>query len=146
MVLPSVIRHHSVLFPNFAKDVLDCINAANKDGHSIAIFESFRSPVRQQRLFDQGRATNGPIVTNSKPWQSWHQYGLAVDIAKFENGKWSWDFDPAKIAKYFEHPNIAWAGEKDPPHYQYKHLPKISLAQAFVAQNGGVLAFWATLL
>lgn len=38
-------------------------------------FEGFRSAVRQQHLFAGGK------VTKARPWQSAHQYGLAVDFA-----------------------------------------------------------------
>ena len=55
------------------------------------LFEAFRAPQRQQYLWDQGRVRPGAKVTNAQPWQSMHQYGLAVDLVLWENGKWSWD-------------------------------------------------------
>ena len=55
------------------------------------LFEGFRTPQRQQYLWDQGRVRPGAKVTNAQPWQSMHQYGLAVDLVLWENGKWSWD-------------------------------------------------------
>src|SRR5512134_2288927 len=55
------------------------------------LFEGFRAPQRQQYLWDQGRVRPGAKVTNAQPWQSMHQYGLAVDLVLWENGKWSWD-------------------------------------------------------
>lgn len=48
-------------------------------------FEVFRSPIKQQELFDQR-----PVVTKAMPWQSAHQYGLAVDFVAFRGGRWSW--------------------------------------------------------
>jgi hypothetical protein len=146
LALTTVLRDVKLLFPDFAKQMMIGVERANADGHKIAIFESFRTAARQQKLWDQGRMTNGPIVTNSKPWQSWHQYGLAADIAGFDNGKWNWNFDPFKISKYFEDLGLVWLGEKDPPHYQYANLPRISAAQAIVAENQSILAFWASLI
>ena len=42
------------------------------------VFETFRSPARQLHLRAEGRSKAGP-------WQSAHQYGLAVDFVPFLN-------------------------------------------------------------
>ena len=49
-------------------------------------FEGFRSPIKQQELFNKR-----PVVTKAAPWQSAHQYGLAVDFVAYVAGRWSWD-------------------------------------------------------
>ena len=54
-------------------------------------FEAFRSPRRQAQLYAQGRTLPGKIVTYANAWQSYHQYGLAVDFVFFVDGKWTWD-------------------------------------------------------
>lgn len=63
-------------------------------------FETYRSPVEQQRLYDSRNET-GRMVTKARAWQSAHQYGLAVDYvalmlplnAESTNAErqWSWD-------------------------------------------------------
>jgi len=58
-------------------------------------FEAFRSPRRQAQLYAQGRTLPGKIVTYAKAWQSYHQYGLAVDFVFFVDGSWTWD-EPKK--------------------------------------------------
>ena len=40
----------------------------------------FRSLEEQARLYAQGRTLPGAIVTNAKPGQSWHNWGLAIDF------------------------------------------------------------------
>jgi peptidoglycan L-alanyl-D-glutamate endopeptidase CwlK len=60
------------------------------------IFEGFRAPQRQRKLYAQGRMAPGRIVTKAKPWRSNHQYGLAADFVIFKKGKWSWDDKGAK--------------------------------------------------
>ncbi len=55
------------------------------------IFEGFRTPHRQRRLYAKGRTAPGGIVTKARPWLSNHQYGLAADFVLFEKGRWSWD-------------------------------------------------------
>jgi peptidoglycan L-alanyl-D-glutamate endopeptidase CwlK len=62
------------------------------------LFEGYRAPQRQQYLWDQGRVRPGAKVTNAPPWRSMHQYGLAVDLVLWENGKWSWDDRGPKAA------------------------------------------------
>ena len=61
----------------------------------LFVFEGFRSPARQALLFAQGRTLPGKVVTFARPWTSYHQYGLAVDLVFHGPGKWSWD-EPKK--------------------------------------------------
>ena len=50
------------------------------EGFPIRVVEGFRSFLRSQVLYDQGRINPGKIVTQAKPGQSFHNYGLAVDL------------------------------------------------------------------
>lgn len=67
----------------------------------FAPFETWRTAERQGQLYAQGRTLPGPRVTSAKPWRSWHQYRLAIDVALYLPGDpakkikptWSWDFD-----------------------------------------------------
>lgn len=141
MATTAIFRDTRLLFPPFYESLSLGLALARQDGHPLAIFETFRSPARQQKLFDQR-----PKVTNARPWASWHQYGMAADLAMLVGNKWSWDFDPAKIAQYFEGLPITWGGPNDGPHYQHKPLPSLSAAKAIVAENNSILAFWASIL
>jgi peptidoglycan L-alanyl-D-glutamate endopeptidase CwlK len=47
----------------------------------------FRSMEEQKRLYAQGRTTPGKRVTNAKPGDSPHNYGLAMDYVPVMNGK-----------------------------------------------------------
>lgn len=55
------------------------------------VFETFRTPERQNSLYASGRTQPGPIVTRARAWQSPHQYGVAADIVLFINNQWSWE-------------------------------------------------------
>lgn len=63
------------------------------------LFEGYRSPERQMHLFTVEK------TTKARPWQSAHQYGLAVDYAirvKNQDGTvyWSWaDNAPWELLK-----------------------------------------------
>ena len=107
--------------------------------------EVLRSEARQAELYAQGRSKPGKIVTNAKPGQSWHQYGLALDICLIINGKEaSWDtitdFDHDSIADWMEVVRVfkehgwEWAGDwkkfREAPHFQCTFGLPITVAQA----------------
>lgn len=117
------------------------IAKARQAGFNVYIFESYRSPARQDFLYAQGRGKPGPVVTKAKAWQSWHQYGLAVDLAVRVDGQWSWAFDPAALAQVFQGLPVTWGGPKDGPHYQWGKLPTLALAEA-VVRSQGCLRLW----
>ena len=57
------------------------------EGTPFRVFETYRSPDRQDALFKKG-------TTKALRYQSAHQFGLAVDYVPYINGKWEWDADP----------------------------------------------------
>jgi hypothetical protein len=135
----------SLLFYPFRVEILEAVERARAAGYPVAVFETYRSLDRQSQLYNQGRTTPGKIVTNAKPGSSWHNYGLAVDIALYEDKRWSWDFKPSEIAKYFESDLLIWGGtfkNFDGPHYEWKLKPSLEQAKAIVAR-GGILSLWA---
>lgn len=89
----DVDRSH--LHPVFRAKLTDLDAALAAAGLPLQVFEAGRSPQRQQELFAQGRVsgcgTFGKHVTNAKPFQSFHQFGLAADYVFQVNGQWTWD-------------------------------------------------------
>lgn len=94
---------------------------------------TLRSFVEQQAIYDQGRTKPGKKVTNAKPGQSLHNYGVAIDIAWVLNGKdasWDvkkdWDGDKQadwmEVVAIFRKHGWEWGGDwrtfKDMPHFQ----------------------------
>lgn len=62
-----------------------------QDGKTQTLFKPFeglRSPVKQLELLNRR-----PVVTHVGPWQSAHQYGLAVDFVPWKGDAWSWSED-----------------------------------------------------
>lgn len=78
------------LHPKMRSAYADVLSDLASDKLPFELFEAFRTPERQAFLYAQGRTTAGPIVTNAQPWTSYHQYGLAIDLALKINGQWSW--------------------------------------------------------
>ena len=63
---------------------LETAHQTGRTKHLLKPFEGYRSLEHQQAAFDRG-------VSKALPWQSAHQYGLAVDYVPFANGmKWFW--------------------------------------------------------
>lgn len=95
----TVIRSLDYLEGNFRLTVQmlqDKIRAAHEAGFLKAryeIFETFRSPIRQDNVFARG-------ASKARAWQSAHQYGLAVDLAILEpSGRWTWDITTPDIVR-----------------------------------------------
>jgi hypothetical protein len=111
------------LHPIVRDGVIKIEKALNDEGIPFKIFEAYRYPERQADLYAQGRTTSGNIVTYAKPWQSYHQYGLAVDFVLFENGSWSWDDKTAAKKKWWQ--RMHELGKKyglEPLNFETPHL------------------------
>ncbi|WP_373895024.1 M15 family metallopeptidase [Virgibacillus sp. CBA3643] len=99
----------------------------------VVITDEMRSMERQDELYEQGRSTNGNIVTNARGGESYHNYGLAIDYAlRDDNGGVIWDIhydgNDNGVSDWFEVADLAkelgfdWGGDlenfKDYPHLQ----------------------------
>ncbi|MGG1879659.1 M15 family metallopeptidase [Paenibacillus cisolokensis] len=109
------------------------VSRAKEQKISIIITDGFRSHEEQTRLYNQGRTTDGSIVTNARAGESYHNYGLAIDFAlQLEDGTVIWDmeYDGNRNGKsdWMEVVSIAkdlgfhwggdWTGFPDYPHLQ----------------------------
>lgn len=77
---------HDVMQPKARAWLGECL----RDGLNPLVYCTFRSLEEQERLYQQGRITPGAIVTNAKPGQSAHNYGLALDFVPLVGGKPDW--------------------------------------------------------
>ena len=98
---------------------------ARAAGFPVTITSGRRTMAEQQKLFDQGRVTPGNVVTNARPGESAHNFGLAFDFA-FLNavGRPSWPEDGpwAEAAAIGKRMGLSWGGDwksfKDRPHLE----------------------------
>lgn len=67
--------------PKLAALVRDLYTALVIQNIEIRVVQGFRSWTEQAALYAQGRTAPGPIVTKCVPGNSWHNFGLAVDVA-----------------------------------------------------------------
>lgn len=138
-------RNTSHLYPAFASKVqavifeMNAWCASHWTGHTAMIAEGFRTTVRQQELYDQGRVTPGDIVTekNGTTNPSNHQSCLAVDIVGSKGGNPTWDC-PKAFWDYLQHcahvhgltSGSDWATFKDQPHVEHPTSDKATYAAA----------------
>lgn len=133
-------RDTTLLSPLVQDCLLKALLACQSVGLNIALFEGYRSPQRQDWLYEQGRKRPGVRVTNARAWQSWHQLSMAVDCV-FRVGKiWTWEGEWDKVHEIFEREGfetLSW----EKPHFQITAGMRISEA-AELARTDGVKAVW----
>lgn len=110
------------LHPQMRDKVRQFINNADQQGIKLRVTSGYRSWDEQAALYAQGRTAPGAIVTNAKPGDSYHNYGLAVDVVPIVNGVADWSTDWNKIAGIGKPLGFVWGGEfttiTDKPHFE----------------------------
>lgn len=115
---------------------LEMIERAYTEGIAVQISAGYRSLEEQAALYGQGRiySYNGknysdpakPVVTNAKPGQSYHNFGLAIDffLVSDDGRKAIWTVDSRwqRVAAIGKKLGFEWGGDwrtfKDYPHLQ----------------------------
>lgn len=98
-------------------------------GIDIRITQGLRTIEEQNALYAQGRTVPGPIVTNARGGQSYHNFSLAIDFVLIKGGyDMKYDGDSDGIADWVEVVSEAkvlgfsWGGDwksfKDYPHFE----------------------------
>jgi len=137
----KTLERIQLLHPKLRDEALELYDEilASLTGSAICRFAyTLRTFAEQDALFAQGRSKPGKVVTNAKGGQSYHNYGLAIDIVlildKDKNGTFetaSWDvksdFDGDKkadwmeVVQIFKRYGFEWGGDwkfLDLPHFQ----------------------------
>lgn len=140
---PHQILKSSQLHPELKKRAESLLQQAWKSGLKVFLFEGFRSFDRQNELYQKGG------VTNARGGQSYHNYGLAVDIIFYdEKGRPSWNqkHNWQKLGEIGKNLGLTWGGDfksiKDLTHFEYH--PQMSLKDIQkLYQKGGKDLVWA---
>lgn len=141
---------HASVEAQFRQFVTEAQAAVQSDGVTIEVISGYRSFKTQAGLFARGRTLPGPKVTNAAPGQSWHNYGLAVDLGLFRGGAYLDETQPAfadrvyrKIAAVARRFGIEWAGNwksfQETPHFQNTLGMTIAQARAKLDAAKGVM-------
>jgi len=151
-----VSRDLGKLAPLFAARVRAAIEECNAPENDLRamVYEAYRSQALQAMYYKRGRTVIPPQrpVTNAPTnMQSWHGYGLAVDVVHREKfwsppGGEQWFRDVAKI---FKKHDCSWGGDwthADPPHFQWGRCTASPSEEARrLCESQGMQAVWAKL-
>jgi peptidoglycan L-alanyl-D-glutamate endopeptidase CwlK len=129
---PEVVdKDLSKLHPTVRAKVLAVQGRLDGEGIPMRVFEAYRAPERQAFLYAKGRTAPGSKVTNAKAWESYHQYGLAADFVRFENGRPNWDTDtPQKRDQWARYHAIAKEEGLEPLSWELPHVQLIGTSFA----------------
>jgi peptidoglycan L-alanyl-D-glutamate endopeptidase CwlK len=112
------------LHPRVQREAVKVMRDMEAIGLPVKIMEGYRSIERQNELYAQGRTKAGLIVTNAKGGQSFHNYGVAVDMC-FKDGGYNvpshyW----LLLGKAYKKHGFEWGGDwetfQDRPHGEMK--------------------------
>ena len=109
---------------------------------------TLRTFAEQNALYAQGRTKPGAKITNAKGGQSYHNYGLAIDIVFLVGNAASWDTktdfdndgksDWQEVVAIFKRHGWEWGGDwkfTDMPHFQKTLGKSIADLQALIKLN-----------
>lgn len=94
-------------------------------GIDVLVTCTLRTGQDQAVLYAQGRTTPGPIVTNAKPGESAHNYGLGIDVVVMVHGKPDWSGTSplwTEIANLAQARGLQWLGAPDSPFKEQAHF------------------------
>lgn len=98
--------------------------AALAAGIKLHVVQAFRSSAEQAAIYAQGRTKPGAIVSYAKPGTSYHEWGLAFDVAVDKDGQPTWPRDTKlwnQIGALGESVGLTWGGRFPSPdlgHFQ----------------------------
>jgi peptidoglycan L-alanyl-D-glutamate endopeptidase CwlK len=92
MMDPASEARLALVNPQLASKIRLLATLLDDEGIHIRVTQGLRSWNDQQKLYAQGRTTPGKIVTNAAPGHSWHELGMACDVAPFDSsGQPDWN-------------------------------------------------------
>lgn len=146
----NVATLHPKVQQVFKNWIAECQILAKSLNYEYKAISGNRTWEEQAKIYAQGRTAPGKIVTNAKPGFSNHNYGIAVDMGVFKDGKYLDGSKPSeseafhrKAAEIAEKYNIEWGGSwksfKDYPHFEYRTGKTISQLRQIVLEGKDIL-------
>lgn len=134
------------LYPNLQAKVQVLIENAHKKGLDVWIVQGMRTIEQQNELYAQGRTKGkkGKTVTNAKGGESYHNYGLAVDVVFHGSEPYGESHNWKALGEAGKEAGLEWGGGwksfPDRPHFQISGL-KLSQLKSWYA-DGGMENVW----
>lgn len=102
-ILHPVVINRFTKFIETAEDTYDI---------TLRIVQGLRTWPEQHQIWLAGHDGHpGPKVTNADAGQSYHNYGLAVDVAQLLNGQINWKFDYNKLQNIARDFGLVWGAD-----------------------------------
>jgi len=147
----NVATLHAKVQQVFKNWIAECQILAKAYNYEYKAISGNRTWDEQASIYAQGRTAPGKVVTNARPGYSNHNYGIAVDMGVFANGKYLDASNPAKAesfhreaAKIAEKYNIEWGGSwktfKDYPHFEYRTGKTLAQLRQLTTEGKDILA------
>ena len=142
----------SLINPKLADKIRTLAGMLAQESVFLKITQGLRSWDQQQKLYDQGRALPGKIVTNCPGGWSWHNFGLAVDcLPETVEGQADWNAEHPQWkrmellgASLGLSSGALFRSFPDAPHFQltgrFPVSPDAEVRQLF--KDGGMQAVW----
>ena len=139
--------------PELASKVRQLAEMLHLEGIEFRVTQGLRTWAEQAKLYAQGRTAPGKRVTDAEPGESWHNFGLAIDLAP-DDPKLP-GYQPDWNAKHPAWKRLVAVGESlglrsgkawnDLPHFEltgrWGTKPDQEVLQLF--EGGGIAAIWA---
>lgn len=121
---PNRVSDLQWLEPVTRAAVIAILADAREAGTPLMVFETYRSPLRQQMLYNQGATQLRTVGT--------HGYGLAADLVKDVGGEPSWKGCFSFLGRLAKKHGLVWGGDwgQSGPHnfIDADHLQRIAVA------------------
>ena len=147
----SICNDLDLLFPPLREKVLLVVDQYNFEEplKPVFIFETYRSHTRQHNIWLRGRRVPGKQVTDMPSGNSFHQYGLAVDLVFGGPGRWTWEGPWHKLGLIGERHGLTWGGrwsKPDKAHLQMDFGLTIKQIRQMASTEDRILGLWRKLI
>jgi peptidoglycan LD-endopeptidase CwlK len=127
--MPEKLKSLDPEFVVYAKKMLDELNQ-QKVGYFVEW--GLRTKIEQARLFSMGRVQEAAAgFTRNRPGESFHNYGMAIDIHPVVGGRTRKDHPrlQRQLAEIGKNSGLVWGGDFMPPEPQHFQMPGVTLKQ-----------------
>lgn len=148
----STIVRIEELYPLLKTKAYQLIQLLLNKGIDVEVSQGLRTWPQQAALYAEGRTAPGKIITNARPEQSYHTFGLAFDIdIVASSGVLDWTGkSPAWLTAIDTGESLgltagaAFRTFPDRPHFQYSGRFPVTPDDEVLAlfKGGGVAAVW----
>ncbi len=110
-------------------------------GKTVRVTSGLRTYAEQDELYAKGRTAPGGKVTNARGGQSYHNFGLAIDIVEIDGRQANWNGPWEEFGRIGRSLGWEWGGDwsgfVDKPHFQMTFGLSTAQLRQLYAANGG---------